>query len=551
MKKTILLVTLFMLGSSGCDRTSPETVAGSAAPTLKSQGQEKELASSGMDIKVYVEPPQVNGKQAAASPVEMAGASSISCASKNSKCDNLIPLMKKFYTPLNEFEVVGKLEIAPGYMAIVLRGTGPSPADAESGDYMKSESFGVFVVDAADNPVLALDIFPTGRMADYDVKLSEHGDGYLVISGAGSTYGDQKMKRKYFFDIKNRKVQSAFSSGIDVDIRHIVELNGVVYCIGNTDAKTAVIAKIIFPQPINKEIKTVSAIQGEKIETILDAKKDGDQLVLTSEASQYVLANNVWGKIKNPSPAKYQYHTGSGQFIGLPDVSFWVPAYQVQQQSFEIELNGKAHKFLIWNEKISANGRGAEKSGIYEIQGTSVKFHPLPQPSYEQFRRFRLERVEDGYSENDTTLETEISAAQLDGGRIRFGLGFYDGEGFTGVGGIGYFDLKSKKFEITYLKDIAGSSVYSMLVEADTIWLGLGVQPEGAVYPQGIVKVSRKDNSLVRYETPGLVNTIVRIGSTVYAGTSGGVVAFGKDGGAETIKLSIGKDGSYSAMISK
>jgi hypothetical protein len=160
-------------------------------------------------------------------------------------------------------------------------------------------------------------------------------------------------------------------------------------------------------------------------------------------------------------------------------------------------------------------------------------------------------RVEDGYTEEETSLETEIGASTLDGGRIIFGLGFYDGEGTSGVGGIGSFDLQSKKFEIAYLKDIADFSVYSMLAEPDSIWLGLAVQPEGAVYPQGMAKINRKDNSLVRYKIPNLINTIVRIGRTIYAGTSNGVVAFGDDGSIENIKVSINKDGGYVTTISK
>ena len=407
----------------------------------------------------------------------------------------------------------------------------------------------MFIVDSAGNHVLTLDIFPTKRMLDFDVKLGDHGDGYLTILGSGSTYGDQSMKRKYFYDITGRKVFSAFTGGIDVNFKHILEINGSIYCIGSTDEKTAVFAKIAFPQPINKEIEIINTIENERIETILDARKNGDRLVLTSESNQYVLSKNTWERTKNQAPGKYQYQTEG--FAGLPGIHFWVPSYRVQQQAVDVELDGEMHTFLVWNNEISANGGGPNESGIYDIQGNSVKFYPLPQPSYKLFRKFRPERVEDGYSEKYTTLETEIGASQLDGGKIIFGLGFYDGEGTTGVGGIGSFDLHSKKFEVTYLKDIADSSVYSMLVEPDSIWLGLGGQPEGAVYSDGMAKIKRQDNSIVLYKVPNLVNTIVRVGRAIYAGTSEGVVVIGEDGSIENIKLSINKEGGYSAVISK
>jgi hypothetical protein len=475
-------------------------------------------------------------------------AQNIQCALSNVACHNLFPFLQRFYGPLTTFDVVSESEVAPGYRAVILRGTGPSTSDHKSGDFMKAESFGVFIVDSAGNHVLTLDIFPTGRMLDYDVKLGEHGDGYLTILGSGSTYGDEPMKRKYFYDIISRKVFSAFTGGINANFKYIIEFNGSIYCIGNTDKKTAVVAKIKFPQPTNKEIETISTIQNERIETILDAKKYVDSLVLTSETNQYVLTKNTWERTKNPAPRKYQYQTEG--FAGLPEIHFWVPSYRVQKQAVDVELDGEMHTFLVWNNEISANGGGPNESGIYDIQGKSVKFYPLPQPSYGLFRQFRPTRVEDGYSENETTLETEIGAFQLDGGQIMFGLGFYDGEGTTGVGGIGSFDLKSKKFEVAYLKEIAASSVYSILVEPNSIWLGLGGQPEGAVYSKGMAKVIRKSNSMVLYKEPNLVNTIVRVGRAIYAGTSDGVVIYGDDGSIENIKLSINKDGGYSTVIS-
>ena len=458
--------------------------------------------------------------------------------------------MQKFYAPLNSFDIISEIEVYPGYRAVILHGNGPSASDPNSNSFtMKAESFGVFIVDSGNQHVLTLDMFPTGRMGDYDVKFGDHGDGYLTIIGSGSTYGDQSMKRKYFYDINTRKLISIFENGIDVNVKHIIEFNNIIYCIGNTDAKTSVVTKLNISSSSKIQIDTLSTIQNEKIEEIFDLKKENEKLILTSEKNQYVSTNNSWEKSKNPSPDKYLYNTGA-RFSGLPNVRLWVPIYLVQQQAAYFELEGVKHNFVVWNHKISKNGGGASQSGIYDIQGTKVEFYPLPQPTYELYRQLRPETVEDGYSKEDTSIETEIGASQIDGDRIRFGLGFYDGEGTTGVGGIGSFDLKSKKFEVTYLKDIAGFSVYSMLVEPDSIWLGLGVQPEGSVYPQGIAKISRKNKSVKLYKIPNLVNTIKRVGKAIYVGTTDGIVIYGDDGSTKYIKFSINMDGSYSAIVS-
>ena len=458
----------------------------------------------------------------------MAGALNISCDSKTIKCESLIPLMQGFYAPLDTFEVVGKTEISPGYTAIVLRGTGGGTSDTKSDSFMKAESFGVFIVDDAGNHVLTLDIFPTGRMADYDVKLGEHGDGYLVVSGAGSTYGDAERMRKYFFDLKNRKVLLAKSGGIDVRIFDIVEFHGDTYCIGNTDEGNTVIARIL-SQPISPQgIEVLNSIQNEAIETIIDIQKDGDKLVLVGNKYNYILSSGTWVKT-------------------ISTTSF------AKKSDMEVELDGKKHSLAFGRKVFPTNqpGKALAREGIFDRQGTSEDFFILPQPTYDQFKQFRPSRVGDGYTEEDTKLESEIGPHQLEGSRIWFGLKFYDGEGTSGIGGIGSFDVLSHKFELTYPKEIADSSVYSIFVEPKAIWLGLGIQPEGAAFGTGIAKIDRKDNSVVRYKITGLVNTIARVGKSVYAGSSDGVAVIGDDGSIEHIRFSINKDGGYTPTVSK
>lgn len=471
---------------------------------------------------MFAEPPRVDANG------DMAGTHSISCDSKIIKCDGLIPLMQSFYAPLYEFEVVDNKQITPGYKAIVLRGTGGGTSDTKSASFMKGESFGVFIVDDAGNHVLTLDIFPTGRMADYDVKLGEHGDGYLVVSGAGNTYGDQVMTKKYFFDLKNRKVLLAKSTGIDVRIFNIVEFHGDTYCIGNTDEEYAVIARIS-PQSVSPQgIEVLNLIQDEVIETIIDIQKEGDKLLLVGEDFNYILSNGTWEKTKRAT-------------------SF------AKKNNLEIELEGKKHRFEIGKVdlRINLTGQSVTKEGILDRQGKSEEFFILPQPTYEQFRQYRQSRVGDGYTEEDTKLESNIGPYQLDGSKIWFGLKFYDGEGTSGIGGIGSLDVLTRKLQITYLKGIADASVYAIFVEPKSIWVGLGIQPEGAEFGTGVAKIDRKDNSVVQYKVSGLVNTIARVGKKVYAGSSDGVAVIGDEGSIEHIRFTINKDGGYSPSVSK
>lgn len=514
MKKTLLFVIFVVATFTGCDQKSD--------PNSPSLAQENTSAASRDNIKIFAEPPRIDANG------EMAEAPSISCDSKIIRCDSLIPLMQSFYAPLHVFEVIGKTEIAPGYTAIVLRGKGGGTHDSQSDSFMKAETFGVFIVDDAGNHVLTLDIFPTGRMADYDVKLGEHGDGYLVVTGAGSTYGDQEMKRKYFFDLKNRKVLLAKSGGIDVRIFDIVEFQGDIYCIGNTDEENTVIARIHSQSVSPQGIEVLNTIQNEAIETIIDIQKVEDKLLLVGDKYDYILSGGAWKKTKSTTSL-------------------------AKKTNMEIELDGKRHS-LATGRKVFPTDKAGEaiaREGISDRQGTTEEFFVLPQPTYEQFRQFRSSRVDDGYTEEDTKLESEIGPAKLEGTRVWFGLKFYDGEGTSGIGGIGSFDVMSKKLEVTYPKGIADSSVYSIFVEPKSIWVGLGVQPEGDAYGTGIARIDRKDNSVVRYKVTGLVNTIARVGKSIYAGSSEGVTVIGDDGSIEHILFSINKDGGYTPTVGK
>ncbi len=88
-------------------------------------------------------------------------------------------------------------------------------------------------------------------------------------------------------------------------------------------------------------------------------------------------------------------------------------------------------------------------------------------------------------------------------------------------------------------------------MEPQTIWLGLGVRPEGTDVGTGIAKISRADHAVVRYDAPGIVNAFVRVGDKLFAATTDGMMVFGDDGRVENIELSVNLDGSYSPVATQ
>lgn len=79
--------------------------------------------------------------------------------------------------------------------ALLARGT---RADGEFRGNFADELFGVFVVNDSLTDVLSvLDVFPTARWRDFDVRFTRVTADSLYVAGAGATYGDQPLERVY------------------------------------------------------------------------------------------------------------------------------------------------------------------------------------------------------------------------------------------------------------------------------------------------------------------------------------------------------------------
>jgi len=66
------------------------------------------------------------------------------------------------------------------------------------GPFGQGELYGVFVVDSTlIHVVRTLQIFPTRRWHDYDVRFGEVSSDSIIVLGAGRTYGDAPMGLKF------------------------------------------------------------------------------------------------------------------------------------------------------------------------------------------------------------------------------------------------------------------------------------------------------------------------------------------------------------------
>jgi hypothetical protein len=147
--------------------------------------------------------------------------------------------------------------------------------------------------------------------------------------------------------------------------------------------------------------------------------------------------------------------------------------------------------------------------------------YPLPQSSYRAFARARPGRVRDGYGPTDTTIEERVGPYQQEGERLWFGKTFSDGEGYSGVGDVGY--LEAGKYTLLRVRELADWSVSSLLVEEDAIWAGRFSSVEGPDQPGGLIRIDRATRRVRRYDVPDVIHAIARTGGVTFLGTSRGL----------------------------
>src|SRR5262245_7023959 len=153
---------------------------------------------------------------------------------------------------------------------------------------------------------------------------------------------------------------------------------------------------------------------------------------------------------------------------------------------------------------------------------------PLPQSTYAQFARARPARVRNGYVEG-TTIEEVIGPYEIAGDKIWFGKNFYDGEGTTGVGAIGYFDRTAKKYSFLPIREVVDWSVSSLLIEVDTLWASLVSHPEGADRSGGLLRQNLKSGITRKYRVDEIIFRIERVPDGLYMSTSNGIYVLKND----------------------
>jgi hypothetical protein len=156
-----------------------------------------------------------------------------------------------------------------------------------------------------------------------------------------------------------------------------------------------------------------------------------------------------------------------------------------------------------------------------------------PVPTMEMYRKLRPK------DQAPLEIENDMGPVALDGSTVWFANHFYDGEGTSGVGAIGTFDVRTHKFEMRYLPEITAWSGSAIRLDGENLWVGLMRQPEGAAYGGGLLRYDRRTGATAKYEIPDYIYTIDRVGDTIYCGTENGLYSIR---GSEITHLSFEPD---------
>jgi hypothetical protein len=191
--------------------------------------------------------------------------------------------------------------------------------------------------------------------------------------------------------------------------------------------------------------------------------------------------------------------------------------YLVPEKPAPIRFGG-ADAFTFTQGYMDIHGKEYASS----IVDSHAKNYPLPQSTYEDLARARPELLK-AYVRGGPTIEESIGPVQPEGDKLWFGKTFYDSEGYSGVGGFGYFDATNRQYYLFALPEVADFSISSIRVEPDAVWLGLCTRGEYGDGPGGILRYDRETHAVRKYELPDVALDLVVSGDRVLAATSSGI----------------------------
>jgi hypothetical protein len=123
----------------------------------------------------------------------------------------------------------------------------------------------------------------------------------------------------------------------------------------------------------------------------------------------------------------------------------------------------------------------------------------------------------------EAVIEPYIEHSALRGGVLWFAPTFEGTGCSSGAGAIGSFDIVTKQYTMKYPREIACCSASAMLLDGDTLWIGLEHNDAGIRTGKGLLAYDIKSDSAAVYPVSEYIHGIGRSGDRIYAATSHGL----------------------------
>ena len=111
--------------------------------------------------------------------------------------------------------------------------------------------------------------------------------------------------------------------------------------------------------------------------------------------------------------------------------------------------------------------------GGYSKKSCDVEIPKISLSEKEMLELRSLEKLPFPYD-----VEQNVSVCSQSGDDVFFGIEFYEGEGTAGVGGIGKYNVKTKKMEIRRLLPLRNTSVTKIVFDGVDLWISASQQYE-------------------------------------------------------------------------
>lgn len=174
-----------------------------------------------------------------------------------------------------------------------------------------------------------------------------------------------------------------------------------------------------------------------------------------------------------------------------------------------------------------AHGEFEDMEGAASIRESigakETRSYLLPQSKRRDLITGRKDYADAGNDVDLVEIDEKIGPFQIEDNRLWFGKTFYDSEGYSGIGGFGYFDFDTRKYSIYSLPELAEWSVSALLIEPQTVWATLMSRREWGNNTGGLLRWDRETQTVKTIWLPDVAKQIVRHGDSILVATRNGV----------------------------